>query len=57
MTNQELKDYIELEGLGYSIQSGISPYEIDDPFIAELWKDAASILEEIEVNLDVEYES
>lgn len=56
MTNEELKDYIELEGLGYAIQSGISPDQIDDPFIAELWKDARDILDELEANLEVEYE-
>lgn len=40
MNIKEVAEYVSSEGLGYSIESGISHIHIDDKELAKLWKDA-----------------
>lgn len=54
MTNDEIKTYIENEGLGYSITSGISSNSIKDVKLRKLWKAAERALSEITDYLEIE---
>ncbi len=47
-TLKEVASYVESEGLGYSIQSGLSWKDIEDKKLASLWKKADDIMSDIE---------
>ena len=49
--NEELKDIIGDEGLGYAIQFDISWKNIEDNEIAKLWKIASDAMDKIETKL------
>ena len=48
MTNQEVANIVDSEGLGYAILNYLSSNEIDDPVLREKWKQAETILTDIQ---------
>ena len=50
-TSEQVAQIVESEGLGYAIQSYLSPNEIKDKELADLWREAAEIMNEIEAYL------
>jgi hypothetical protein len=50
-TNEELRDIIDSEGLGYAIQFHTSADSIEDEEVAALWKTAKEAMDEIEALL------
>lgn len=48
MTNQEIANIVDSEGLGYVILDYLSSDEIDDPVLKEKWKQAENILTDIQ---------
>lgn len=51
MSNERVGEYISNEGLGYAIRYGISASMIEDKKLADMWKKAESILEDIDIYL------
>ena len=56
MTNKEVSQYVENEGLGYAISHGMSGNDIKDPILKEKWKQAQKLLGEIESMLPDPYD-
>lgn len=51
-TIEEIKDIVESEGLGYAIMEYVEAKKIEDPNLAELWRDAYDSLKGIEAILE-----
>lgn len=54
LSNDDVKNEIEIEGLGYAVSCCIRAEEIADPKLAEMWKKAGEALGEIEKYLGIE---
>ncbi len=52
LSNEDVWSIVENEGLGYAIQHYMSYNRIADPILAEKWKQAAQLLDEIDTLLD-----
>lgn len=48
MTDQDVADYVENEGLGYAIQYGTSGDDFQNEELKKLWKEAAVLLNKID---------
>lgn len=47
MTLREVADYVEDEGLGYAIEDGISPEDIEDVHLRIKWREADDAIKAI----------
>lgn len=63
MTNEDILGIVENEGLDYAIQHYLSPSDIEDPTLKEIWTKAkiyldkvSAFLEDVEAELDSEEE-
>ena len=45
---EQLREVVENDGLGYAIQNGVAPEEVEDDDLREKWEQAADLLNEIE---------
>lgn len=54
MSNEQIKGYVENEGLGYAIESGIGADSIEDVQLAEMWKQANHLLGMINEHLGID---
>ena len=54
-SNDELRDIVENEGLGYAVQDYVNPEFIEDQDLREKWEQAKNLLDEIEEALNVSY--
>lgn len=52
LTVNDVKEIVEYDGLGYSIQNGISHDNIADETLASLWREARAIMEDIALYLE-----
>lgn len=48
MTNQEVADYVENEGLGYAVSEGLASSSIGDPELQKQWEIADKAMAEID---------
>ena len=48
---QEVADIVEIEGLGYAVQSYLSADSIKDPEVSRLWHQAKTALDAIAARL------
>jgi len=48
MTNEEVRDKVEWEGLGYAVTNYMSEKDIKDPELKVLWKAARVAMKELE---------
>ena len=51
---QEVANYVEMEGLGYAVMSGLSARNIKDPELARQWRIAEKVLMAIQDILERE---
>lgn len=54
LSNQEVAEVVECEGLGYAIQHYLSADRIEDEDLAELWAEAAALLDDISGRLEID---
>lgn len=57
MTNEEIFYYVEDEGLGYSVQYGISGDDFEDKELKRLWGAARIAMDNLQAYLDIIEES
>ena len=55
MTNEEVADIVEQEGLGYAIQFYLDSDKIEDANLRDKWEQAKELLDEIDEDLGVEH--
>lgn len=55
MTIDQIAEYVLIEGLGYSVENGISHESIEDGNLSGLWKQAEDILQKIQEILEPFY--
>ena len=48
MSNEEINELIDEEGLGYAIQSSLSWKNIEDPKLAKAWREASDAMSKVE---------
>lgn len=47
LTKREVAEWIVRDGLGETIENGLSYMSINDPLISEKWKQCSDLMEEI----------
>lgn len=53
LTNEEVADIVEQEGLGYSVMDYLSSEQIEDEVLRALWENAADLLYKIDSYLGI----
>lgn len=48
MSTEEVAEYADYNGLGFSVHRGLWPESIKDVHLRDLWQEASEILREIE---------